>query len=303
MNRYSSALAITALVGELGVSGCKAETMVKYEGTPFTDSEVWSSGKSLNVLGVNGQINIRTGQTGTVVATFRPFTHRGSGQEDEANREMTENLTVGVSREDSTGTVLVSTSRSGGSTGLGAVVDLEIPPDFDADIRVNNQVGGVKMEAVGQATVIEVINPGVGNCTVLGAPSVANTFVTCGWDITVANVSDHVEVTTDNLLDSTRVDVSIAQVTATTGTSPITLAAGRAQVTLPAAGNFTVSARAIGGTVDLGAVPAATCTTASNTESAKSMTCGTGDPNTLPNYLIQAGTDSSQPGNIVLSYR
>ena len=240
---------------------------------------------------------------------------------------------------DATGDVVITTSRSGGTTGLGAKIEVAIPPElagelsitqgngsvtvetvgaathlwvdnngagdvttncgaaFAGEIRVQNEAGDVSVGSVGSATLVEIQNGGVGDCLLNGAPTVTNSTVHCGWDISVSSVSDHVDIVSTNTLDAT-VAVSIAGISDSTSGGSVTLTSGQVNLTMPATENYTFQAQANGGLVNLGTPPAG-CTTAETAPGAKSMTCASGGPA----YTVVAGDATGNVGNVTLSYQ
>jgi hypothetical protein len=313
-------------------------TLETYNGTPSTQTVAYAAGKNMAITSVNGAVSVVPGSAGTVTVTFKPADVRASGEAAQATAEMQNNLTMSASA-DANGNVIITTSRNGGSTGLGAKIEVAIPPEFAGalkiqqgngainvgtvaaasslevqntgaggvtvtcgsafagQVRVLNQAGDVGVGGVGSATLVEIQNSGTGDCTLVGSPTVTTSTVHCGWDISVSNVSDHVDIVSTNTLNAT-VAVALASVSAGTSGGSVTLTSGQVNMTMPAAANYTLQATASSGQVNLGAAPATCVQSPQNSATAKSMTCGTGGPN----YVIAAG-DASNTGNVTLAYQ
>ncbi len=347
-----------ALLGSsllLGLSGCAIESckdgetkengncvqlksLETYTGTPVTQTVAYAAGKSIFIDGVNGTIHVVAGSAGVVGVTFTPSTTRGHDEDAQAIAEMQNNLAMSAAA-DANGDVRINTSRSGGSSGLGAKIDVAIPPEFAGQlsitqgngnvtvdtaasatqlmvddngagsvttncgglfagqIRVQNEAGDVNVGSVGSATLVEIQNTGTGDCFLNGYPTVTNTVVHCGWDITVSNVNDHVDVVSTNTLGDAVVAVSIAGISDTTPGGSVNLTSGQVNLTMPATESYALQAQAFGGTVNLG-TPPATCTTAVASPGSKSMTC----TSQTPLYTVVAG-DANYVGNVTVDYR
>jgi len=332
-----------ALLGSsllLGLSGCRVEAKSTKEflGDEVTQTPAYAAGKNITISGVNGGIRVVPGVAGNVRVTFSPFSIRGYDEDKEAVAEMQNNLTMSAAT-DANGDVVITTDRNGGSTGLGAKIEVAIPPElagrlsvtqgngdvhvqtaaaatrlnvdnngagsvtaacgssFAGEIRIQNEAGDVAVGSVGSATLVEIQNTGTGDCVLDGYPTVTNSTIHCGWDISVSNVSDHVDIVSTNTLDAT-VTVSIAGISDTTTGGSVNLTSGQVNLTMPQTENYALTAQANGGLVNLGTPPAG-CTTAETSPGSKSMTCQSGGPT----YAVVAGDASGNVGNITVGYR
>jgi hypothetical protein len=332
-----------ALLGSsllLGLLGCtvEAKTSKEYLGSQVTQTLAYTAGKDVSIDGVNGAIQVVPGAAGNVSVTFSPFSIRGSGEDQEAIADMQNNLTMSAAT-DANGNVVVTTGRSGGTTGLGAKIQVAIPPEltgklsvsqgngnvtvdtaqaatqvlvddngagsvttncgsaFAGEIRIQNEAGDVNVGSVGSATLVEIQNTGTGNCVLSGYPTITNSTVHCGWDISVSNVSDHVDILSTNPLGDAKVVVTIAGISDTTSGGSVTLTAGLVSLTMPATESYGLQAQAFGGTVDLG-TPPATCNVTVASAGSKSMGC----TSATPLYTVVAGDQTGNVGNITVGY-
>lgn len=141
----------------------------KYTLDPETKSAAWTSGKAIRIVSANGVVNVSQGSSAEVEATFSAFTLNEEDKEDEARREMTNNLDVTVTDEGSQIVVKVSTSSDANGT-TGADIDVRLPSGFDADFEVVQDNGSVDVDLAGSApTSTRVVNDGAGSISVSGS--------------------------------------------------------------------------------------------------------------------------------------
>ncbi len=291
----------TLFVLVAALAGCEvtAKTTERYEAAPKTEELDWRSGTDLFIDGRNGTINVEPGEAGVVRVTFKPFTYRGYDEDEQAQAEMENSLTTRAEPTDA-GIEVTTLKSGGGSSSLGADIEVELPPEFDAGIFIAQGNGDVDINTVGEAVELVVRNDGVGSCLVEGAPSVVYTELWCS-EVSVENVSDCVDIRADGL--NGNVFVSLAGVSGNMpddhDESVIYTADGDIILELPSDDEFVVEARAFGddAVVNEGPVPEA-CAVNDTAENAKTVTCGAG-----PTIDVQAGVDDLGAGNIELRYR
>jgi len=283
------------------LAGCEvtAKTTERYEAEPQTEELDYQSGTDLFIDARNGTINVEPGESGVVRVTFTPFTYRGYDEDDQAQAEMENSLTARAELTDA-GIEVATLKEGGGSSSLGADIVVELPPEFDAGLFIDQGNGDVDINTVGEAVELVVRNDGVGSCRVEGAPSVVYTELWCS-EVSVEDVSDCVDIRADGL--NGNVFVSLAGISGTMPNdhdeSVIYTADGDIVLELPRDDAFVVEAQAFGdgGIVNEGPVPEA-CAVDDPAENAKTVTCGTG-----PTIDVQAGVDDLGAGNVELRYR
>lgn len=280
---------------------CVAKSLTRYNGTPVSQSAAWSTGGSLTIDGVYGDITVAKGTADTVDVTFEPFSYRAHDAQDAAVREMNENLVLEIT--DGTN-VTVKTGRNGGSNGLGAKITVLLPAAFDGAVTVTNQGNGpinpgdVKLDFVGTAPSVTLTNKELGNCKLQGSATVTTTNVSCDGEVTVLDVADNVTINATGLNTDAAVTLRLASVSDTATGGSITSEDGHILLTLPSTGNYSVQATSPKeGTVDFGTPPAA-CNVAEASAASKTLTCSAGGAN----YVVTAGTDSLGESSVVANY-
>jgi hypothetical protein len=286
----------------LALTGCEfsvaGESTELYEGEPVSKSTPWESGQNLIIDGLNGKIEVVRGEAGKVSATFEPSTLRGADEDAEADAEMKELLALRV-EEDSSGNVLVKTSKSGGSSSLGARITVRLPPEFNGGLRVDQRNGDVLLKHVGSAESLQITNSGTGFCKVAGAPSIKVTEIRCGWDVEVLNVADKVSVSSDNTLGAT-VRVGWAELSASAGDSSVSLDSGDIELLLPKDAEYTLQAQGQnGGVVAFDPLPTG-CTADEASSASKSLRCGSATE--VPRVSVRAGLDEKYRGRVAVRF-
>ncbi len=300
---YLHRLASSSLLALLAptVFGCEvtSKTTERYEAAPQTEELDWESGDDLFIDARNGTINVEPGEPGVVSVTFRPFTYRGYDEDDQAQAEMENSLVMAAELTD-TGIQIETRKEGGGSSSLGADIEVALPPDFDAGLFIAQGNGDVDINTVGEAVELVVRNDGVGSCIVEGSPTVVYTELWCS-EVSVEDVSDCVDVRADGV--NGNAFVSLAGIS---GTMPddheasiIYTADGDVVLELPSRDEFVVEAQAFGegAIVNDGPVPD-DCDADDAAASSKTVTCGSG-----PTIDVQAGVSDLGEGNVELRYR
>ena len=303
------------LLGGCEVTDCKtddgkdatcAENLTAFEATETVETLPYVVGASVTINGKYGDITVMPGDAGEVSTTFKPFNYRGNSQEEDARRELDENLDL-VFEDDGAGNLSIVTSRNGGTNGLGSHITVRLPPEFDGVLIVENEGDGVinqgliDVKFVGEATTLNVTNHGLGRCNVLRgddkAPSIVSNLnevnVRCEADIFVRGVNDNVVVRSVSPSFHSDVRVDIVGVSADTVGGRIVAENGSTQVTLPAVGDFNVVASAGAGT-SISNVDAAECEAPVSDESDLELTCGAGGPI----YTISAASTDDEGSRV-----
>jgi hypothetical protein len=289
---------------EDGQDATCAKSLIEYlpPTLPAPETQAWSAGKNVTVLGLYGDINVVAGDADQVTVQFKPFNYRAHDAETEARAELDNNLTTSVST-DANGNVIVEVGRTeGSSNGLGARIDVFLPSNFDGLLHVENEAAGsinpgdVNIQFVGSAHTVELDNDaGVGDCNISGAASVIVTRVACQDTTTVTGVSDSVAIKTTSLMAD--IVLRLAAISPTAPRSNITTEDGNIDITFPASAAFTVNASAPGGVVDEGTLPS-TCTASVNADLSETVTCNGGGPI----FDVTAGSEVGEE-NVTLSYQ
>lgn len=171
-----------------GQDNCvQIEPATKYTLAPETKTAAWTTGQGVRIVSANGQVNVRQGSSSEVSATFTAFTLNKDDKEDEARREMTENLEVSVS--DSGGQIVVEVRKlSGANGGTGADIDVKLPAGFDGAFEVVQDNGSVEADLSGSTPAsTRVINDGAGSLAVSGARGALEITASTGdVDVSVA---------------------------------------------------------------------------------------------------------------------
>ena len=285
---------------------CTAKSLQRYNGTrPPAQAFNAAPGAPLTIDVIYGNIFVTRSSSPQVSVEFAPFAYAAYDNKATADRELAENLKVTAVQQ---GGLMVTVARQGGSNGLGSDVVVRVPDTFNGPINIVNRAGGpvnhfdVKADFVGQATAINVQNSAtLGACYIQGAPSVRSTTVQCRNAITVLDVSDAVNITTDKRdFDGGTAAITLRMAGTAAGGGKVHSASGGIVATFPAAGGYVLATRTIRGLVQEGAL-GANCAKQERSPGDKTITCGAG-----PTYDIQAAhAPTSAPGkaNITLSYR
>jgi hypothetical protein len=267
-----------------------AESLKAYEATEQVEDLDYVDGASITIKGLYGDIAILPGDAGTVSTTFKPFNYRGHSQETDARRELAENLDLDVSADDD-GNITVTTDRHDATNGLGSHITVRIPPEFNGTLIVQNEGDGVinpgliDVKTVAESTTLNVVNHGLGLCSVLrgdedDASIVSNLTdvdVRCEADIIVRGVSDNVVVMSRNAAFHSDVVVEIVGVSPSAGGGNISGENCDVQVTMPPEGDYEVAA-SLGDNARMNQVDAADCDVSVDEETELQFTCGAGGP-------------------------
>jgi hypothetical protein len=153
-----------------GQDNCiEIQTPTKYTLDPETQSAAWTTGQGIRIVSANGQVNVTQGSSSEVSATFTAFTLHEEDKEDEARREMTQNLDVSVTDEGGQIVVKVTTT-SEANGGTGADIDVKLPAGFDGAFEVVQDNGSVDVDLDGSTPAsTRVVNDGAGSLSVSGA--------------------------------------------------------------------------------------------------------------------------------------
>lgn len=145
------------------------ESVVRFDGEATTRSLSYVAGDEIRIEGVNGNIKVTSGGTaGNVTVTFQPFSLRGHSKEDEATRDMSEDLVLET--DDASGRLLVKVSRKGGaSSGLGADITVTLPSSYSGGVYIDAGNGFVDAHLAGDQAYTTIKNDGSGDIDVTGA--------------------------------------------------------------------------------------------------------------------------------------
>jgi hypothetical protein len=294
-----SLCASSFVLGGCEVTDCKtddgedakcAESLKAYEATEQVEDVDYVDGASITIKGLYGDIAILPGDEGTVSTTFKPFNYRGHSQETDARRELAENLDLDVSADDD-GNITVTTDRHDATNGLGSHITVRIPPEFNGTLIVQNEGKGVinpgliDVKTVAESTTLNVVNHGLGLCSVLrgdedDASIVSNLTdvdVRCEADIIVRGVRDNVIVMSRNAAFHSAVVVEIVGVSDSAGGGNISGENSDVQLTMPPEGDYEVAA-SLGDNARMNQVDAADCDVSVDEETELQFTCGAGGP-------------------------
>ncbi len=260
---------------------------------PEQELEVdYTEGANLTIDGLYGSITVEEGSAGVVKTTFAPFNFRGHDKQDEALQEMEDNLLLDMTADDD-GNVLVSSDRTDSKTGnLGAVITVQLPPEFSGVLIVKNagnggiNQGSISVKSVGQASTLNVVNHGLENCNILRGdddgvvpPStLTDTDVRCEADITVRGVNDNVLVQSRDADFHSNVRVEIASISPDAIGGEISGDNSSIEVILPVEGDYGVTASVSGPDAHIGQLETADCETVSSEETSLELSCGAGGP-------------------------
>ena len=283
---------------------CVAKSLTRFNGTDVSKSATWASGGTVTIDGVYGDITVGKSTTDKVEVTFSPFSRRAHDAKDAAIEEMNTNLVLDIKDG---GNVTVTTSRNGGTNGLGADIVVNLPETFDGPLVVHNHgsgpinPGNVKVNFVGTSSTVTINNDKLGDCTLSGAATVTSTNVTCDGSVKVINVADNVTIHTTGLETDNAIELSIASISDTATGGTIDSEDGNIVLTLPSTGNYAVQAQSpTQGTVDFGTAPSGcNVQTAGDAGNSATLTCNSG----TAVYNVKAGFDGLGDSNVVASYQ
>jgi hypothetical protein len=171
MNRTACLLLATSLVAPL--TGCvvraEVEPLVRYEGTPASQSVPYNSGLPVRIISTNGNVEVVRGGATDVEVTFSPFTLGEEGAEEAAKREMENpdllNLSIGGA-----GFIEIAVAKGeGASSGLGADILVRLPSVFDSDFEVQQNNGGTDVDLSGTSASSTTIASNNGSIDLSGA--------------------------------------------------------------------------------------------------------------------------------------
>ena len=123
----------------------------------------------------NGQVKVVRGGGSTVEATFKAFTLHEEDKEDEARKEMTENLKVEVV-DSGTEIVVRAVTDEDASGGTGADITVKLPASFDAAFEVAQDNGSVEVELNGTTPTLTRVHTENGSLTITGAQGTLDVF-------------------------------------------------------------------------------------------------------------------------------
>jgi hypothetical protein len=308
------AVACTSL---LSATGCEVQSCTNEEGErayclkslkryELEDGEIrppalaYAAGTNVTVHGKYGDILVEEGTTGEVSIVLDPFTYRGYDEENAARDELENKFDY--SFVDDGDALVATTGRHDSTNGLGLDIILYLPPEFDGALVLANDSDGpvnpgeIDAAFVGEATSVDVSTDALGDCHIDGAASVVFTRARCDGSIVVTGVSDEVDVVSSGL--SGEIRVTLGSIGADSPGGRIESEDGDVTVDFPDGASFTVQAESSeDGAVNAASLDAA-CVGDEADETAKSYTCGDGGPN----YVVKAGTDSTGPSSVALSY-
>jgi hypothetical protein len=290
---------------------CSAKSLERFDAAPPAPQlfdRVAGAPVTIDVL--YGNVVVQRSGSGKIEVQFAPFVYAGYGERARADQQLSQNLRASATAAPG---VVVSVRREGGTNGLGADALVRLPDDFDGPLTIVNHGDGpmnqfdVKVESVGRASAISVTNHSqLGSCWIHGAPSVRNTTVRCGEDITVFDVSD--SVTIENV-EKRHDDETPAVTLRLAGISPgsrggrVVTASGTISASFPGAGGYVIAAKSpTKGAVREGALPQS-CLKEEAGPGEKTIRCGNG-----PIYELTAGATPDYIGapsdsNVLLEYR
>jgi hypothetical protein len=274
----------------------------------ITDSTPWTSGTPVTIDGEYGHIVVRADAAGDAVSLdLEGFSYRGASKETEARAEIADNLKFSIG-SDGTGVLVKTFTEGTHGSNLGANIIVHIPPSFDSELVIRNRADGsignfeefdIDVDSAGAATLVDQrTDSDIGECDLLGGPSVVSTRMNCGNFVRVLDVSDNVTISTRSgtvLDDGVQLNVASVSASATGGT--VETEDGTIAATFPVGGNFSIQAlAATQGNVSIDA--AAGCTVEEAAPGSKTVTCGTGGPN----YVLTAGKDSLGDSNVNIRF-
>ena len=149
---------------------CHAENLKRYEGQSQAMSIDYPAGHDILIDGVNGNVDVSVGSSQTVEVTFFPFSYRGNDEADKqvAIEDMENDLELALT--DNGTAIFVDTGRTSGSNdGLGADMQIKLPPGYTGAIEINPGNGFVEGNLGGSQASTKIINEGTGDIDVTNA--------------------------------------------------------------------------------------------------------------------------------------
>lgn len=290
---FASVSVLSLCLSSVLLGACESsESLTVFEAESQSSTEAYVAGQDVTIQGIYGDIFVTGGDPGEVSVKFQPFNYRGHDHEDEARRELEENLDLNVSND--AGGITVTSDRHDSKNGLGAHITVALPPEFNGTLLVQNDgdgpinQGNIDVSYVGEATTLNVVNHGLENCNILRPqgrddepvePStLTDTDVRCGADIYVRGVNDNVYVDSREPAFHSDIVVEIASISSEATGGEIKGADSDIRVFFPIAGDYNISASTAGEAGHIGKIRPGTCETDSSDETSAELTCGDGGP-------------------------
>ncbi len=145
------------------------ESLVRFEGELQNVQLTYNQGDDIVVQGVNGNIDVhRGGAADQVLVAFQPFSMRGHSFEEDAKKDLAEDLII---ETDDQGRILIKVSRAGdSSTGLGADMDITLPDGYTGAIDIDVGNGFLTADLSGGTPASTTVhNEGAGDLEITGA--------------------------------------------------------------------------------------------------------------------------------------
>jgi hypothetical protein len=307
-------LSVLALSTGCEVSKCKtddgsdascAQSLKTFTGTPETLETDYSENMDLNIYGVKGAIVLQPGVAGKVSVLFEPFTVRGHDKEADAQEDLTTGWTKDVRTDADLNQVIVETHQNGESDEVGAVMHIDVPPEFNGAITIVNRSAGnaddgrISIEGGGAASAwsVSMESLGLGDCNLDGSATITSTNVNCQGVVEITNVTDNVTAYGRGTMldDPFGVRVSFVAITDAATGGEITSEYGNVELNMPGDGNFQITGvPANEGAVQTGGTVPDTCEVSDNV-----ISCGSGAAIFLANAGIDEGFD---PANVNVDF-
>ncbi|MBW2455579.1 MAG: hypothetical protein JRI68_13755 [Deltaproteobacteria bacterium] len=177
-------------VDEQGNPETVCESLVRFEGELQTMQLTYTQGDDIVVDGVNGNIDIhRGGVADQVSVTFTPFSMRGHSFEEDAKKDLAEDLML---ETDDQGRIFIKVGRAGGSSsGLGADMDIILPDGFTGGVNIDVGNGFLDADLSGGTPAFTTVkNTGAGDLDITGAGGPLDIRGDFDVAVTVADWSD-----------------------------------------------------------------------------------------------------------------
>ena len=157
------------IVSSCGDNCTQFETPVRFEAAAESDSEPYTDGLGIKVVGVNGNITVTPGTSSNVEVTYKPFILDKKDNEENAKAHMAKNLITDISTTGSD--IVIRTDRaSGSSSTLGADIVVKLPAGFDGRFEIDQNNGEVSADLGSLAATATVVkNIGAGSVTMHNA--------------------------------------------------------------------------------------------------------------------------------------
>lgn len=159
-----------AALGLLSTAACQISTedgkiilepAKRFNGTPETGSQAWTSGQAIVVFNDNGQTKIVADSSASEVSVVgKPFAF--DAEEEDAKKTIEEKLNLKVATEN--GEIVVAATMAG-SGSYGYDLEVRIPSNFDGALDVQQGNGDVELVSVGNSVATRV-NSNNGDVTV-----------------------------------------------------------------------------------------------------------------------------------------